>query len=146
MRVSTKIVLLFTAFSAVAWSATGQNGVDSSGQPLSATAWLVPTEPPLRNPAQQASSAPSRSNSSLTGTSFRLHHEGDALLLHLTDKRNHVTLRVTDLTGKVVQTDARINVSGGFYEIPLANGPTVPTLYVLKLIINQEVVTFRATL
>ncbi len=68
------------------------------------------------------------------------------MLLHLTDERNHVALRVTDLTGKVVQNDARTNVSGGFYEILLANGPAVPTLYVLKLIINQEVVTFRATL
>ena len=67
------------------------------------------------------------------------------MLLHLKDERNYVTLQVMNATGLVVQT-THADLSGGFHELPLPNPSAKPALYALRLIVNQEVVTFSAVL
>ena len=67
------------------------------------------------------------------------------MLLHLKDERNYVALQVMSATGQVVQT-ANADLSGGFHELTLLDRSSEPALYVFRLIINQEVVTFSAIL
>ncbi|MGB3777096.1 MAG: hypothetical protein WA960_01960 [Tunicatimonas sp.] len=102
-------------------------------------------EPPLDDPVSSATPSlpPVRRSAN---ASFVLHHQADAVLLHLKDERNYVTLQVMSATGLVVQTNTQAHLSGGFHELTLLNRPTKPALYVLRLVINQEVVTFSTVL
>ena len=67
------------------------------------------------------------------------------MLLHLKDERNYVTLQVMSAVGQVVQTSSA-DLPNGFHELVLLDRSAEPALYVLRLIINQEIVTFSAVL
>ena len=144
MRIFRPIPLLF-AFLCSAWSAHAQTNVGQSGKNAPRVAWLTLGEPPLGNPVSPATPSlpPVRRSAN---ASFVLHHQADAVLLHLKDERNYVTLQVMSTTGLVVQTTTKADLSGGFHELTLLNRSAKPALYVLRLIINQEVVTFSAVL
>ena len=108
--------------------------------------WLALEEPPPGDPVSPATPALPPTRRRFANASFVLHHQADAVLLHLKDERNYVTLQVMNATGLVVQTTTGADLSGGFHELTLMNRSAEPALYVLRLIINQEVVTFSAIL
>ena len=107
--------------------------------------WLALEEPPPGNPISPATPALPPTRRRFANASFVLHHQADAVLLHLKDERNYVTLQVMNTTGLVVQT-TRADLLGGFHELTLIDRSDEPALYVLQLIINQEVITFSAIL
>ncbi len=136
---------LFLAIFCSAWSVYAQTNAGQSSREAPKIAWLAMEEPPLDDPISSArpSLPPVRQSAN---ASFVLHHQADAVLLHLKDERNYVTLQVMSATGRVVQATTRADLSGGFHELTLLNRSAKPALYVLRLIINQEVVTFSAVL
>ncbi|MGB3850107.1 MAG: hypothetical protein WA958_09085 [Tunicatimonas sp.] len=136
MRYLKKVSLLFISCF-VGWSANAQQ----SERHLAEMAWVTPASEPSPDPVVR----PPRTSStatSLTSASFVLHHQGDAVLLHLKDKRNHVTLQVINAAGQVMQTTTQTNLTSGFHELTLRVPPS--TLCALRLIVNQEVTVFSA--
>ena len=107
--------------------------------------WLALEEPPPGDPVSPATPALPPTRRRFANASFVLHHQADAVLLHLKDERNYVTLQVMNATGLVVQT-TRADLLGGFHELILMNRSTRPALHAFRLIINQEVITFSAVL
>ncbi len=143
MRTLRLILLFLVIFCSVSWSVRAQS--DPAQSSASEVIWLAlgadsPDDPSARTtlplPARRAA----------TDASFVLHHQADAVLLHLKNERNYVALQVMSATGQVIQATTHTNLSGGFHELTLLNSPTEPTFYVLRLIINQEVIAFSATL
>ena len=133
---------LFFAILCFAWSAHAQTEPNRDAPRI---AWLALEEPPSDNPVLQTTPLvpPVRRSAD---ASFVLHHQADAVLLHLKNERNYVTLEVMSATGQVVQSTTRVDLSGGFHELTLPNRSAEPAFYVLRLVINQEVVTFSTTL
>jgi hypothetical protein len=143
MRIFRPTILLF-ALCCSAWSARAQTNVSQLGS-APRIAWLALEEPSPDDSVLPTPALPPI-RQQLANASFALHHRADAVLLHLKDERNHVTLQVMSATGFVVQTTTRVDLSGGFHELILPNPSAKPALYALRLIINQEVITFSTVL
>lgn len=135
----------FAAFYSIIWSAAAQTGYEQTNRPRAESVWLVLAEQPTSGVPLNAFSSQTVENAPII-SSFAFHRQADALLLHLKNERNQVRLQVTDIVGNAAQISTYVNLSGGFYELPLLPRSDKPTLHVLKLIINQEVVRFHATL
>lgn len=142
MRVFQKTLLLFVSGCFVGWSANAQTIARQSGGYLAEIAYSVPASKPLGSPETRTPHSVSLAASSVASASFVLHHQGDAVLLHLKDRRNHVMLQVINAAGQVVQTTTHINLSSGFHELSLDTPPS--TLCAFRLIVNQEVSVFSA--
>jgi hypothetical protein len=141
MRVFQKVSLFFINF-LVGWSASAQTAALPPERNPTEIAWVAPANESSSGPAVRTSPPVSSAATSLTSASFVLHHQGDAVLLHLKDERNYVTLEVINAAGQVVQTITQANLSGGFHELTLRIPPA--TLSAYRLIINQEVTVFSA--
>lgn len=145
MRALRPISLFFAVFCSVSWSANAQTSPNRAGQGTTELAWLVSEKRPLSDSTSQAT-PPSPPTERRAPVSFALHRQADAVLLHLKDKRNYISLRISSPTGQEVQSITQTNLSGGFYELALPSRSANPGLYLLKLIVNHEVITFSTTL
>ena len=75
--------------------------------------------------------------------SFAVHRQEASLLLHLKNNHNQVILQVTNPVGNIVQASPKVVFSDGFYELPILDKPVGPGIYFVKLVVNEQVVTFR---
>lgn len=143
MRIFRPIPLFFAILCSASWSARAQADTHQPSSPK--LVWLALGNQPKEDTTTQTPlSLPT--THSLTSSSFVLHHQADAVLLHLKGEHNYVKLQVMSALGQVLQTTTQANLSGGFHELTLLSSSAEPTLYVLRLVINQEVITFSATL
>ena len=110
-------------------------------QALSGIAQLVSVEEYIT--ATQVSSSSLPPVERLPAGSFTLHRQKASLLLHLKDNHNQVALQVTNAVGNIVQTSPEIYSAGGFYELSILSNHSESGIYVVKLIVNEQVVIFR---
>lgn len=142
MRIFQKALLFFASGCLTGWSATAQTATRQSGSYLAEIARSAPASVPSADGGARTPRPVSLATSPAATASFVLHHQGDAVLLHLKDERNHVTLEVINAGGRVVQTITQVNLSSGFHELTLRT--PLSTLSAYRLIINQEVTVFSA--
>ena len=74
---------------------------------------------------------------------FKQYHQTNALLLHLTEDHQRVSLQVTNAVGNVVQHSPKTTLAKGFYELPILYNHTKAGIYVVKIVIDDQVATFR---
>ena len=139
-----KIALLLILFLGGARSVSAQS--DQREQPLSLNnnLALLPTE--VRSLRSEeyviASTSSPATQQSASGVLLTRYYQQASLLLHLKDNRR-VALRVTNAVGNVVQTSFETTFARGFYELPLLRDYSKAGIYVIKLVIDDQAVTFR---
>lgn len=135
----TKLFILFVA----GLTAGSIPGWSQSSLSLRNNLALLSTDIPARDSGAYAPPPPVYETKQAAAASFTLLPQENSFLLHLKSDHNHVTMLVIDSVGDIVQTVSPDAATGGFYELPVLDGPHEPGLYVIKLVINEQVVTFR---
>ena len=140
-----KTTILFTTFIFAVVSVLAQSNAYAQSSKSGDNIAMLPTEAQPLTPEDYTAAMLSSSLSveQPSAASFTLHRQDASILLHLKTHQNQVVVHITNAVGNVVQILSEENISGGFYELPILNKQTKPGIYVVKLIINEQVVTFQ---